>query len=126
MTDDKQRLDLLQQAHDHARDVVAQFRAAGVTADIGKLEATSVYSWIEVAGYFEGDGAPFFRSTPSGAEIYTIRVTKDLTFTAPTMTSAVALAAEHPHLRRVLGLPEPVQSPGVVETGGELYEVAHG
>lgn len=122
MTDtrDETRLTLLEQAYAQGLDVVRALRAAGVTAPIAKIGVDSVYSWTEVSGYFETSSRPFFRlsASPSGQtfEIYTIKDTKDISVTAPTVAEAVALAAQNPVLAAALGF-------GTIETGGEVYAV---
>ncbi len=109
------------------------FRAAGVTAHNGIAVEARVRASDpdEISGWFRipiGQ-AVHWRASTIGVQLYTLTVEgrRELCVEAPTAAGAVALASEISHLRRWLGLPEPVQSPGVVETGGELYEVApHG
>ncbi len=106
-------------------------RAAGVTAPNGITVETRVRRSDpdDVNGWFRNpnpnDRAVYWSATTARVQLYTLNPEggRELCVEAPTAASAVALAAEIPQLRRWLGLPDPVV--GVVETGGELYEVAH-
>lgn len=115
---DANRLSLLEEAYAQGLAVMRDLRAAGVTAPIAKIGVESIYSWTEVSGYFDTGTRPFFRLIRDEFEIYTIKGTKDISVTAPTVAEAVALAAQNPVLAAALGF-------GIVETGGEVYALVN-
>ena len=115
MEHDDRVLEMLAAEHERVLDAVKQFRAAGVTAPLGSAQAR-VYSgkgfqWPHSTVWFDNGPTVYVDLLVEEVDIYTIDrvdgVDRGLTFKAPTIASAVALAAENADMRRWLGLPEP-------------------
>lgn len=102
---------VLEMAHRFSR-LVAALRAAGVTAELQYGEAFTGSGSRYASGAFAGTDAYFREQTyaPNGETVASVFTCGEgaMSFGAPTMAGAVALAAENPDMRRWLGLPEPV------------------
>lgn len=119
---DSEMLSSLRAECERVECVVGELRAAGVTAELSQIQA-SASPYLASGGWYRSHGGPtiYWDCTPIGVQLYTLEKDGGLSFEAPTVAGAVALAAENPDMRRWLGLPEPAT---VIETGGELYEVS--
>lgn len=104
---DSEMLSSLRVECERVERVAVELRAAGVTAELSQIQA-SASPYLASGGWLKTAGPTVYwdlrDDSVRSVRIYTLEKDGGLSFEAPTVAGAVALATENPDMRRWLGL----------------------